>query len=101
MDPEAYSIVTRAMDLFETRDRELPKHLPAMTFVGISSDWLFLPEYVRAAAERFAAAGSDSIYLELVSTHGHDAFLAEPEHLRALVAPRLRSLYEGLKPAIL
>jgi homoserine O-acetyltransferase len=93
MDPEAYRIVTRAMDLFDTRDRTLNKPYPAFTFVGISSDWLFLPEYVRAAAARFAAAGADSVYLELVSNHGHDAFLADPEHLRSLVAPRLASLY--------
>ena len=97
MDPQAYLTVTRAMDLFDTRDRVLSDPHPAYTFVGISSDWLFLPEYVRAAAERFAAAGADSVYLELISNHGHDAFLAEPEHLRALVAPRLAPLYAGLE----
>lgn len=96
MDPEAYRIVTRAMDLFETRDRELGKPYPAFTFVGISSDWLFLPEYVRAAADRFSKLGADSVYLELESNHGHDAFLADPAHLRTLVAPRLDSLYSGL-----
>lgn len=97
MDPEAYRAVTRAMDLFDTRDRALGKPYPAFTFVGISSDWLFLPGYVRAAAERFAGLGADSAYLELESNHGHDAFLADPEHLRALVAPRLASLYAGLQ----
>ena len=99
MDPEAYRIVTRAMDLFETRDREPEKPYASYTFVGISSDWLFLPEYVRAAAERFAALGADSAYLELESNHGHDAFLADPEHLRALVAPRLAPLYAKLAHA--
>jgi len=93
MDPQAYLTVTRAMDLFDTRDRVLAGPYPAYTFVGITSDWLFLPGYVRAAAERFALAGADSVYLEFVSNHGHDAFLAEPEHLRTLVAPRLASLY--------
>jgi homoserine O-acetyltransferase len=96
MDPQAYLTVTRAMDLFDTRDRVAGEH-PAYTFVGITSDWLFLPGYVRAAAERFARAGADSVYLEFVSNHGHDAFLAEPEHLRALVAPRLASLYAALE----
>ena len=96
MDPDAYRIVTRAMDLFETRDRTLGKPYPQLTFVGISSDWLFLPEYVRASAERFAKLGADSVYLELESNHGHDAFLADPGHLRALVAPRLRSMYADL-----
>jgi len=96
MDPQAYLTVTRAMDLFDTRERSADAH-PAYTFVGITSDWLFLPGYVRAAAERFARAGADSVYLEFVSNHGHDAFLAEPEHLRSLVAPRLASLYAALE----
>ena len=96
MQPRAYLALSRAMDLFETRDRALAVPHPRLTFVGISSDWLFLPRYVRAAAERFAAAGADSVYLELTSDHGHDAFLAEPERLQALLAPRLAQLYAAL-----
>jgi homoserine O-acetyltransferase len=84
------------MDLFDTRDRALQKPYPAFTFVGISSDWLFLPEYVRASARRFSDAGANSAYLELVSDHGHDAFLADPGALRRLVAPRLAPLYAAL-----
>jgi homoserine O-acetyltransferase len=96
MDPAAYLTLTRAMDLFDTRDRTLAPLHPQLTFVGITSDWLFLPGYVRAAAERFAREGADSVYLELESDHGHDAFLAEPERLQALVAPRLAVLYDEL-----
>lgn len=33
------------------------------------------------------------------SYDGHDAFLAEPERLEALVAPRLASLYDSPVPA--
>ncbi len=47
MDPQAYLVLTRAMDLFETRDRRLDVPHPQFTFAGISSDWLFLPKYVR------------------------------------------------------
>ena len=96
MDPQAYLALTRAMDLFETRDRVLDVAHPQFTFAGISSDWLFLPQYVRAAARRFAESGCDSAYVELVSDHGHDAFLAEPERLQALLAPRLAPLYDTL-----
>ncbi len=99
MDPKAYVTLTRAMDLFETRDREVRAPYPAFTFVGISSDWLFLPEYVRASARRFADAGAEAVYVELASDHGHDAFLADPEALRALVAPRLVPLYASLATA--
>ncbi len=99
MDPRAYVSLTRAMDLFDTRDRALQRPYPAFTFVGISSDWLFLPEYVRASARRFSDAGANSAYLELNSNHGHDAFLADPRTLRSLVAPRLASLYAALGAA--
>jgi len=81
------------MDTFDVRDRTLDVPHPQFTFVGISSDWLFLAKYVRATAERFAREGADSEYFELVSDHGHDAFLAEPESIRTLLAERLRSLY--------
>jgi homoserine O-acetyltransferase len=99
MDPQAYLTLTRAMDLFDSRDRTLAVTHPQLTFVGISSDWLFLPAYVRAAAERFSREGADSSYAELVSDHGHDAFLAEPERLGSLLAPRLAGLYEELAAA--
>jgi len=97
MDTDAYLALTRAMDLFDARERGLGEGSPpAFTLVGISSDWLFLPEYVRATAERFARDGADSVYLELASNHGHDAFLAEPDHLTELVAPRLAAWYASL-----
>jgi homoserine O-acetyltransferase len=89
MDDQTYQTITRSMDLFDTLDHPLPSHLPKLTFVGISSDWLYLPQYIRAAAERFTRAGADSIYLELESEHGHDAFLAEPDALVKLIATRI------------
>lgn len=96
MDSHAYLTLTRAMDLFDARERG-PSEEAAFTLVGISSDWLFLPRYVRETALRFAAAGADSVYLELESDHGHDAFLAEPERLAALVAARLAPVYAWAK----
>jgi homoserine O-acetyltransferase len=60
---------------------------PALIFVGITSDWLFRAQDVAVAATRFALRGFDSQYLELRSHHGHDAFLAEPTALRALLEP--------------
>jgi homoserine O-acetyltransferase len=95
MDPLAYLTLTRAMDTFDVRERKLDVNRPQFTFVGISSDWLFLPDYVRETAERFARDGADSAYFELHSDHGHDAFLAEPGALQNLLADRLRSLRSG------
>ena len=93
MDPAAYLTLTRSMDTFDLRERKLAVPHPQFSFVGISSDWLFLAKYVRETADRFAREGADSAYFELVSNHGHDAFLAEPESLHALLAERISSLY--------
>jgi homoserine O-acetyltransferase/O-succinyltransferase len=90
MDANSYLTLTRAMDLFDLRDHPVDgsgTHLPEIVLVGITGDWLFLPTYVRATAERLAAAGARATYLELESDHGHDAFLAEPEALSALLKP--------------
>jgi homoserine O-acetyltransferase len=97
MEPLAYLALTRAMDLFDLREVALVVPHPQFTFVGISSDWLFLPQYVRATVERFTREGADSRYFELDSDHGHDAFLAEPERLQALLADRLAPLYAALR----
>jgi homoserine O-acetyltransferase len=91
MDDHTYLTLTRAMDLFDTRERKLERPAPALTFVGISSDWLFRPVDVRRAAERFASEGLDSVYLELESDHGHDAFLAESAELAKLLGERFSS----------
>jgi homoserine O-acetyltransferase len=87
MDPSSYVTLTHAMDSFDVREYESVDSSPALTFVGITSDWLFRAQDVRAAAERFARRGFDSSYIELRSNHGHDAFLAEPKSLRELLDP--------------
>lgn len=81
MDGGTYTLLTHAMDSFDVRGRPAPPGVD-LTFVGISSDWLFRPQEIRAAAKRLHAR-----YLELASNHGHDAFLAEPDRLHALLAP--------------
>jgi homoserine O-acetyltransferase len=89
MDANAYLTLTRAMDLFDLRARPLSPAAPQVAFVGISSDWLFPPRYVRDAAARLAREGVRSRYFELHSDHGHDAFLAEPAALTEVLAPIL------------
>jgi homoserine O-acetyltransferase len=86
MDPRSYVALTEAMDSFDVRAARPPRHdTPELLFVGISSDWLFLPQDVRAAAHRFAELGYRSRYVEIESDHGHDAFLAEPEAFASLL----------------
>lgn len=88
MDAQSYAALTHAMDSFDVRPHAADEGLPKLVFVGITSDWLFRPEDVRTAARRFGRHGAR--YLELHSDHGHDAFLAEPEGLRALLEPHIR-----------
>jgi homoserine O-acetyltransferase len=56
-----------------------------LSFVGISSDWLFPPESVRLFANTIRSAGVDAGYREMASQHGHDAFLAEQAELVKLL----------------
>jgi homoserine O-acetyltransferase/O-succinyltransferase len=92
MHPQSYVALTEAMDSFDVRAclpeptcHPEPVEGPELLFIGISSDWLFLPEDVRAAAQRFSQRGYRTTYREIESAHGHDAFLAEPQKLSALL----------------
>jgi len=56
-----------------------------LSFIGISSDWLFPEPMVREFANSVRAAGVEADYREMVSDHGHDAFLAEQAALVRLL----------------
>jgi homoserine O-acetyltransferase/O-succinyltransferase len=91
-DANAYLAILRTMDTWDP----LRGHLSAadvfgkikarLTFVGISTDWLFPPEKVREFAEAIRAAGVQAEYREMTSDHGHDAFLAEQAELVRLLS---------------
>ena len=93
MDGASYAALTHAMDSFDVRGL-LHANEPKLVFAGISSDWLFRPQDVRAAAARCARSGCDARYVELRSEHGHDAFLAEPAALKALLQPVIAGALE-------
>jgi homoserine O-acetyltransferase len=56
-----------------------------LSFVGISSDWLFPPDSVKEFAAAVRSAGVRADYREMASSHGHDAFLAEQAELVRLL----------------
>jgi homoserine O-acetyltransferase len=85
MDANAYLTLTRAMDLFDIRDRVPESLATRLTFVGIQNDWLFPATYVERAAARYAALGMPVRYLHFATRHGHDAFLAETDALAELL----------------
>jgi homoserine O-acetyltransferase len=84
-DANSYLVITRAMDLFDPQrdwSGEAWKRICAKVLLfGISSDVLFPESDVRAFAEELRAAGVKCRYEEIVSSHGHDSFLAEPDKL--------------------
>lgn len=86
-DANSYLSITRTMDTFDpvrkygSAKAAYSRIKAKIKLVGISSDWLFPPEDVRHLTEEMRAQGVDCDYREIVSAHGHDAFLAEPEKL--------------------
>jgi homoserine O-acetyltransferase len=94
-DANTYLAMTRTMDAYDpalgypSAEAAYSRIQAAVTLVGISSDWLFPPREIAALAEAMAKAGVRCEYRELFSSHGHDAFLAEPDELAQLLRPLL------------
>ena len=90
-DANAYLAILRTMDTWDPLHgrksaTEIFSRIQArLSFVGISSDWLFPPETVRHFANSIRAAGVQADYREMISAHGHDAFLAEQVELVRLL----------------
>jgi homoserine O-acetyltransferase len=96
-DANSYLILTRAMDRYDLAEgpsrgsdaAALGRVQGKLLAVGISSDWLFPPEQVRALAESAQGAGGRAHYAEIRSPLGHDAFLKEWAQLDAILRPFL------------
>ena len=90
-DANSYLAIMRAMDTWDPlRGHASPAEAfgrirAQLSFVGISSDWLFPAETVRNFANAVRAAGARADYREMTSDHGHDAFLAEQADLVRLL----------------
>jgi homoserine O-acetyltransferase len=90
-DANSYLAIMRMMDTwdpvrgFAAPEEAFGRIKAKLSFIGISSDWLFPARDVRQFAELIRAAGVDSDYREMVTDHGHDAFLAEQVELVRLL----------------
>ncbi len=90
-EANSYLAILRTMDTWDplrgvdSLDEVFGRIKASLTFVGISSDWLFPPAEVRRFAETLRSAGVSVDYREMVSDHGHDAFLAEQTDLVRLL----------------
>jgi homoserine O-acetyltransferase/O-succinyltransferase len=74
---ESYQLITKAMDLFDLNDEEIARINAKVSFVGISSDWLFPADDVKNLADQFTRNGVEANYFEIQSDDGHDAFLSD------------------------
>ena len=90
-DANSYLAIMRTMDTWDPlRGTSSAKEAfggicARLTFVGISSDWLFPPQAVRDFAFTIREAGVRVDYREMTSAHGHDAFLAEQAEMVRLL----------------
>ena len=90
-DANAYLAILRTMDTFDlaagfaSAQVALRRIEAEVLLVGISSDWLFPAANVAALAAGLGEADVRCTYRELVSSHGHDAFLAEPQALAEMM----------------
>jgi len=96
-DANSYLLLTKAMDNFDlacgyaSEAQALQRITAQVTLIGIDSDWLFPARDVQHLGERLRDAGASVRYLEMQSTHGHDAFLADAAFLAPLVAAALKT----------
>jgi homoserine O-acetyltransferase/O-succinyltransferase len=90
-DANSYLAILRTMDTWDplrgysSAAEAFGRICAQLSFVGISSDWLFPADTVRDFAEAVRAAGVCADYREMNSAHGHDAFLAEQADLVKLL----------------
>jgi homoserine O-acetyltransferase len=95
-DANAYLAITRTMDTWDpargyaSAEAAFRRIQAEVMLVGISSDWLFPPDEIAALGLRMEKAGVRCEHRELISSHGHDAFLAEPDELARLLHPFLQ-----------
>ena len=95
-DPDSYLIITKLMDNFDlhigydSAQAALARITARVLLIGIESDWLFPPEEVEAVARQMKDANVVVEYAKLITTHGHDGFLAEPEQFVPTVREFLR-----------
>jgi homoserine O-acetyltransferase len=93
-DPDTYRTLVGAMDRHDIGAgrggvgpalARLADHGVRLTGLGISGDILFGPQQVRTLVDAVSAEGGHARYVEVQSTKGHDAFLAEWDAMAAIL----------------
>ena len=81
-DPNAYLVLTRAIDEFDLFEDAAPDEVlrrvrARFLVISFSSDWLYPPAQSRELVRRLKRAGIAATYLNLESEYGHDSFLID------------------------
>lgn len=104
-DANTYLLMTKALDYFDPaadyqHDLEAAlRQAQAKFFVAsFSTDWRFSPERSHELVRALVAADKDVQYVEVVSDHGHDAFLMEDEPYLKAVAAYMDNIDKELCP---
>jgi len=96
-DPNSYLYITKAIDYFDLSNgkglTEILKGVKTRFLViAFKSDWLYPSYQAQEIARACKRAGVETVYAELNSTWGHDAFLIEVEEQSHLVKHFLRKV---------
>ncbi len=92
-DANTYLYITKALDYFDLCAgrgvlvevfRDLPDDMRFL-IVAFSSDWLYPPYQSKEIVHALKGSGLDCSYVEMRSSHGHDAFLLDNKDLTRLV----------------
>jgi homoserine O-acetyltransferase len=99
-DANSYLYITKASDYFDlvkdygSLEQAFADVKSRFLIVSLSSDWLFTPEQSQAMVEALAANRKLVSYCNIVSPHGHDAFLLEVEALGQFICCFLKATYD-------
>ena len=96
-DANSYLLLTKAMDLHDIArgrgglEAALRRITAPVLSVGVTSDILYPSYQQRDLAEGICSVGGTANYHEIVSPHGHDAFLIDIDQVAAALVPFLES----------
>ena len=102
-DANSYLYITKAMDYFDLAGAHgslvaaFEKVRAEMLVISISSDWLFPTRQAKEIVRALKACGVPTTFLELDSSHGHDAFLLPSEQQAAMIAAFLENVQRRVR----
>ena len=86
-DANSYLYITKALNYFDlesdfgTLKKAFDHTRAKFLVIAFSSDWLYPPYMSKTLVQALVQAGKEASYIEIESSHGHDAFLIEAEKM--------------------